>query len=93
MRSIGRLVFWLTIIGVFDAAVAARCIPASPSGCSGTIAAVGATMIGYFIFSPSSSVDRSTRERSIGLPGTMSTQSNASRLRRSVNSEPSPCAV
>ena len=37
---------------MFDAAVAPRCMPISPSGCSGTCAADGATMIGYFIFVP-----------------------------------------
>ena len=51
----GVLVLMLRIISVFEAVVAALYIPISPSGCSGTIAAVGATMIGNFICTPRNS--------------------------------------
>ena len=72
----GVLVLMLSIISVFEAAVAALNIPISPSGCRGTIAAVGATMIGNFIFTPSSSDERSTCDAGTGArAGTMSTQS------------------
>ena len=56
----GVLVLMLSIISVFEAAVAALNIPISPSGCRGLIAAVGATMMGNFIFTPSNSDERST---------------------------------
>ena len=56
----GVLVLMLSIIGVFEAAIAALYMPISPSGWSGFIAAVGATKIGNFICTPSNSEDRST---------------------------------
>ena len=54
---------------------------------------VGASMIGLSILTPNSSVARSTSPAPTPPPPTSSTQSNASRLRYSVNSESVPCAV
>ena len=92
MRVNGKLEALLTII-VVDVVVAARCMASSPSGWRSRCRDVGASMIGLGMGRPKSSVDVSTVLGSTPPPPISCTQSNASRLRYSVNSDSVPWAV
>ena len=92
--AFAELAVALASTSTMPAAVAPLNMPTSPSGCSWFCPDDGPTIMGNFIFTPSSSDDRSTCDSGMGARvGTISTQSKAWRFRRKVNSDPSPWAV